>query len=174
MVTGFGDSAIFDGSTLLSRLLDLNKETTDTDDCFNCLEAGMVKGELYKVSSSCSDAVDSSASDDNGDFSEGSDFAYDPSLPVPSSSPVVTGNFSSYSTSSMESDNSSDDSTNDLSSASSGRPSKCVKQSKKPAKTWKNIASSVPKAFKTFDDSNIGIQAPYKLPVDTKEVEYLI
>ena len=30
----------------------------------------------------------------------------------------------------------------------------------------------VPKAFKTFDDWNVGIQVPYKLPVDAKEVEY--
>ena len=35
----------------------------------------MAERELYKVSSSCSDAVVSSASDDNGDFGEGSDFA---------------------------------------------------------------------------------------------------
>jgi len=30
----------------------------------------------------------------------------------------------------------------------------------------------VPKAIKVFNDSNVGIQAPYKLPVDAKEVEY--
>ena len=32
------------------------------------LEVGMAEGELYEVSSSCSDAVDSSASDDNGNL----------------------------------------------------------------------------------------------------------
>ena len=132
----------------------------------------MAKGELYKVSSSCSDAVDSSASDNNGDFSEGSNFAYDPSLSGPSSSPVGAGNFSSYSNSSMESDNSSDDSTNDLASASLSRPSKLMKQSRKYVKTWKNGTSSVPKTFKPFDNSYVGIQVPYKLPVDAKEVEY--
>ena len=105
-----------------------NEETTDTDDSFDYLEAGMAKGELYEVSSSCSDAVDSSGSDDNGDFGEGSNFAYDPSLPGPSSSPVGIGNFSSDSSSSTESDDSNDDSTSDLSSASSGRPSKRAKQ----------------------------------------------
>ena len=172
MATGVGDSAVFDGTTLLARFSDSNEETTDTDDSFDYLEAGMAEGELYEVSSSCSDAVDSSASDDDGDFGEGSDFAYDPSLPGPSSGPVGTGNFSSDSSSGMESDNSSDDSTSDLSSASSGRPSKHAKRRKKPAKTWKNGAGFVPKAFKTFDDSNVGIQAPYKLPVDAKEVEY--
>ena len=63
MATGVGDSAIFDGTTLLAQLSDSNEETTDTDDSFDYLEAGMAEGELYKVSSSCSDAVDSSASD---------------------------------------------------------------------------------------------------------------
>ena len=38
--------------------MDLNEETTDTDDSFDYLEAGMAEGELYKVNSSCSDAVD--------------------------------------------------------------------------------------------------------------------
>ena len=127
---------------------------------------------MYEVSSSCSDAVDSSASDDNGDIGEGSRFAYDPSLPGPSSGLVGAENFSSDCSSSTESDDSSDDSTSDLSSASSGRPSKRAKWRKKPTKIWKNGAGFVPKAFKTFDDSNVGIQAPYKLPVDAKEVEY--
>ena len=172
MATGVGDFAVFDGTTLLARLSDSNEETTDTDDSFDYLEAGMAERELYGVSSSCSDAVDSSASDNNGDFGEGSDFAYDPSLPGPSSGPVGAGNFSSDSSSGTESDDSSDDSTSDLSSASSGRPSKRAKRRKRPAKTWKNGAGFVPKAFKTFDDSNVGIQAPYKLPVDAKEVEY--
>ena len=39
-------------------------------------------------------------------------------------------------------------------------------------KTWKSGAGFEPKGFKTFDNLNIGIQAPYKLPVDVKEVEY--
>ena len=172
MATGVGDSAVFDGTTLLVRLLGSNEETTDTNYSFDYLEAGMAKGELYEVSSSCSDAVDSSANDDNGDFCEGNDFAYDPSLPGPSSSPVGTGNFSSNSSSGMESDNSGDDSTSNLSSTSSGKLSKCTKRRKKPAKTWKNGAGFVPMAFKTFDDLNVGIQAPYKLPVDAKEIEY--
>ena len=89
-------------STLLARLSDSNEETTDTDDSFDYLEAGMAEGELYEVSSSCSDVVDSSASDDNGDFGEGSDFAYDPSLLGPSSGLVGAGNFSSDSSSGTE------------------------------------------------------------------------
>ena len=99
------------------------------------LRAGMGEGELYEVSSSCIEAVDSSASDDNGDFGDGSNFAYDPSLPGPSSGIVSAGSFSSDSSSGMESDDSSDDSSSDLSSASSDRPSKHTKRSKKPAKT---------------------------------------
>ena len=75
---------------------------SDRDDSLDYLEAGMAEGELYKVNSSYSDAVDSSDSDDNGDFGEGSNFAYDPSLPGPSSSPVGTGNFSSDSSSGTE------------------------------------------------------------------------
>ena len=152
--------------------MDLNEETTDTDNSFNYLEAGIAEGELYEISSSCSDAVDSDASEDNGNFGEGSDFAYDPSLPGPSSGPVGAGNFFSDSSSGTESDDSSDDSTSDLSSASLGRPFKCAKRRKRPTKIWKNGAGFVPKAFKTFNDSNVGIQAPYKLPVDAKEVEY--
>ena len=81
MATGVGDSAIFDETTLLAQLSNSNEETTDTDDSFDYLEAGMAESELYEVSSSCSNGVDSSASDNNGDFGEGSDYAYDPSLP---------------------------------------------------------------------------------------------
>ena len=134
MATGVGDSAVFDGTTLLARLSESNEEATDTDDSFGYLEAGMAEGELYEVSSSCSDTVDSSASDENGDFREGNHFAYDPSLPGHSSGPVGAGSFPSDSSSGTESDDSSDDSTSDLSSASSGRPSKCAKRRKKPAK----------------------------------------
>ena len=78
------------------------KKPPYTDDSFDYFEAGMAEGELYEVSSSCSDAVHSSASDDNGDFGEGSDFAYDSSLPGPSSGPVGAGNFSSDSSSGTE------------------------------------------------------------------------
>ena len=172
MATRFGDSAVFDGATLLARLSDSDEETGDIDDSFDYLKAGMADGELEEVSSSCSEAIDSSASDDNGDNDGGSAFAYDPSLPGPSSGLVSTGSFSSDSSSEMESDDSSDDSCSDVSSASSGRPSKRAKHDKKSAKTWKSGAGFVPKAFKTFDDSNVGIQAPYKLPIDAKEVEY--
>ena len=35
-----------------------------------------------------------------------------------------------------------------------------------------NSASFVPNAFKTFNNLNVGIQAPYELPVDDKEVKY--
>ena len=46
MATGFGDSAIIDGATLLARLSDSDEETGDTDDSFDYLEAGMAEGEL--------------------------------------------------------------------------------------------------------------------------------
>ena len=39
----------------------------------------MAQDELEEVSSLCSEAVNSSASNDNGDSGEESDFAYDPS-----------------------------------------------------------------------------------------------
>ena len=67
MLTGVGDSVIFGRTTLLARLLDSNEETTNIDDSFDYLEGGIAEGELYEVISSCSDAVNSSASDNNGD-----------------------------------------------------------------------------------------------------------
>ena len=149
MVTGVGDSAVFNGTTLLVQLSDSNEETTNTDDSFDYLEAGMAEGELYEVSSSCSDAVDSSASDDNGDFGEGSDFAYDPSLPGPSSGPVGPKNFLQI-----------------LAAAQKVTILAMIllaiflapllvghlnaRNRKKPAKIWKNSAGFVPKAFKTL------------------------
>ena len=48
----------------------MNKQTSDTDDSFNYLDAGIVEGELYEVSSSYSEVIDSSANDDNEDFGE--------------------------------------------------------------------------------------------------------
>ena len=151
MATGFGDSAVFDGATLLARLSDSDEETGDTGDSFDYLEAGMAEGELEEVSSSCSEAVDSSASDDNGGNDGGSDFAYDPSLPGPSSGLVGAGNFSSDSSSETEGDDSSDDSCSDASSASSGRPSKRAKRNKKSAKTWKSGISASEHAHMTYD-----------------------
>ena len=151
MTTGFGNSAVFDGATLLARLSDSHEETGDTGDSFDYLEAGMAEGELEEVSSSCSEAVDSSASYDNGGNDGGSDFAYDPSLPGPSSGLVGAGNFSSDSSSETESDDSSDDSCSDASSASSGRPSKRAKRNEKSAKTWKSGISASEHAHMTYD-----------------------
>ena len=109
MATGLGDSATVDGTTLLARLLDPDEETTDTDDSFNYLEAGMEAGESEEVSSLCSEVSNSSVSNDNDDSDGGSDFVYDPSLPRPSSGPVDTGNFSSDSDREEETDESSSD-----------------------------------------------------------------
>ena len=64
MLTGVGDSVIFGRTTLLAQLSDSNEETTNIDDSF---DGEIAEGELYEVSSSCSDAVNSSASDDSGD-----------------------------------------------------------------------------------------------------------
>ena len=47
--------------------------------------------------------------------------------------------------------------------------SETEKETREDMEKWCRLCS---KAFKTFDDSNVGIQAPYKLPVDAKEVEY--
>ena len=50
MATQFGNSAVFDGTTLLARLSDSNEETNNTtDDSFDYLEAGMAEGELEEV-----------------------------------------------------------------------------------------------------------------------------
>ena len=42
----------------------------------------------------------------------------------------------------------------------------------KHAKKWHSGRHFVPKPLMAFDDSGVGMQAPYKLPVDAKEVEY--
>ena len=160
MATRYGNSTL-DGSALLACLLDSDEDTTDTDDSFDCLEAGMAAGDFEEVSSSCSEAIDSCVSDGNGESDSNID---DPSLPGPSSGPINAAGFSSDSDSEADSDDESSDSS---SSNSSGRPPKRAKQNKKPANKW-NEARNI----KTFDESNVGMQAPYQLPVDAKEVEY--
>ena len=165
MATGYGNSTL-DGSALLARLLDSDEDATDTDDSFDCLEAGMAAGDFEEVSSSCSEAIDSCVSDGNGESDSDID---DPSLPGPSSGPINAAGFSSDSDSDADSDDESSDSS---SSNSSGRPPKCAKRNKKPANKWNDGSSFVPRNIKTFDESNVGMQAPYQLPVDAKEVEY--
>ena len=165
MATGYGNSTL-DGSVLLARLSDSDEDTTDTDDSFDCLEAGMAAGDFEEVSSSCSEAIDSCVSDGNGESDSDID---DPSLPGPSSGPINAAGFSSDSDSDADSDDESSDSS---SSNSSGRPPKRTKRNKKPANKWNDGSSFVPRNIKTFDESNVGMQAPYQLPVDAKEVEY--
>ena len=58
MATGYGNSTL-DGSALLARLSDSDEDTTDTDDSFDWLEAGMAASDFEEVSSSCSEAIDS-------------------------------------------------------------------------------------------------------------------
>ena len=81
MTNGVSDSAVFDGITLLARLSDLYEVTIDNDDSFDYLKAGMVEVKWYKINSSYSKVVNSSVSNDNDVFDEGSNFAYDPSEP---------------------------------------------------------------------------------------------
>ena len=98
----------------------------------------MAEVELYKVSSSCSEAVDNSASDNNGNFGERSNYAYGTSLPGPSSGPLGSGSFSSDSSSGMENDDSSMVLlVIFLVHLQAGHLRKCVKWNKKPTKTWK-------------------------------------
>ena len=52
------------------------------------------------------------------------------------------------------------------------RPNKRAKKDAKRAKKWHSGRRFVPKPLMAFDDSGVGMQAPYKLPVDAKEVEY--
>ena len=170
MVAGVSTSSTFGGDTLLARLSDTDEEISDTDDSLDYLEAGMASGEFEGVSSDASSISDVT---DGSDSEDGSNIMVDPSLPGPYS--VV--DVSDDGTDSDESSNS--DSTSDLSSesdGSSGKPAKrakrASKRASKRAKTWHNGDSFIPKPFQTFDNSNVGIQAPYKLPVDAKEVEY--
>ena len=74
MATGYGNST-FDGSALLTRLLDSKEDITDSCDC---LEAGMDAGDFKEVSSSCSESIDSCVSNGNGESDSNID---DPSLP---------------------------------------------------------------------------------------------
>ena len=126
----------------------------------------MAAGDFEEVSSSCSEAIDSCVSDGNGESDSDID---DPSLPGPSSGPINAAGFSSDSDSEADSNDESSDSS---SSNSSGRPPKRAKRNKKPANKWNDGSSFVPRNIKTFDESNVGMQAPYQLPVDAKEVEY--
>ena len=96
-----------DGSALLARFSDSNEDTTDMDDSFDCLEAGMAAGDFKEVSSSCSEAIDSCVSDGNGESDSDID---DPSLPGPSSGPINAAGFPSYSDSEADSDDESSDS----------------------------------------------------------------
>ena len=125
----------------------------------------MAAGDFEEVSSLCSEAVDSCVSDGNGKSDSDID---DPSLPGPSSGPINAAGFSSDSDSDADSDDESSDSS---SSNSSGRPPKRAKRNKKPANKWNDGISFVPRNIKTFDESNVGMQALYQLPVDAKEVK---
>ena len=124
MVTGYGNYT-FDGSVVLTWLSDSNEDTTDTDDSFDCLEAGMAAGDFEKVSSLCSEAINSYVSNGNG---ESNSDINNPSLPGPSSGPINVAGFSSDSDNEADSD---DKSSNSYSSNSSGRPSKRAKRNKK-------------------------------------------
>jgi len=39
---------------------------------------------------------------------------------------------------------------------------------------WRSATNFSPLPLKNFDDSNSGIQAPFKLPADAKEVDYFL
>jgi len=153
---------------LLARLSDSDEETDDSDDSFDILKVGMDSGELDEVSFIC----ESGDNGDNGGNGDGDNWSvagsvghYDPSLPGPSTAPV---------NSSEDTDSSDDDSgdSSDFTDSSSGEEETRAKRPRKPAKKWKKGSKFVPKPIKVFDDSNVGIQALYKLPVDAKEVEY--
>jgi len=158
MVTGEGNYRPIEAEDLLAQL-------SDSDDS---LEAGMDTGELDEVSFIC----ESGDNDDNGGNGDednwsvaGSIGHYNPSLPGPSTAPV----------SSSEDLDSSDGDSGDLSDftdSTSGEEEIRTKRPRKPTKKWKKGSKFVPKPIKVFDDLNVGIQVPYKLPVDAKEVEY--
>ena len=92
-------------------------------------------------------------------------------LSLPGSSSAFVGFASSSETSESSSDSESGDSS-DFTGGSSGEQESRAKHAKKPAKVWRKGRRFEPKPIKAFDDSNVGFQAPFKLPVDAREVEY--
>jgi len=73
----------------------------------------------------------------------------------------------------LESSDDNSGNSSDISDSSSDEKETHAKHSRKPTKKWKKGSKSISKAIKVFDNSNVFIQAPYNLPVDAKEVEYL-
>ena len=49
MATGFHDSAIFDGRSVLARLSDSDEETSDADDSFNYLNGAGFVPKAFKT-----------------------------------------------------------------------------------------------------------------------------
>ena len=150
----------------------------DTDDSLEVVYTGMDAGELEEVSS-CDNLSDS---DESGRGNEG---VIDPTLPGPSSGSVGISRRSSRlqraenekessedseETESCESDG---DESESEESSPRGKAPKRAKPSQKSAQTeWRSASNFSPLPLKNFDDSNSGIQAPFKLPADAKEVDY--
>jgi len=156
MATGLGNYQPIEAEDLLAQLSDSNEETDDSDDSFDTLMAGIDTGQLDKVSfiyESNDNGNNGSNEDKDNWLVAGSVGHYDPSLPG------------------LCSDDDSGDSS-DFSVSSSGEEKTRTKHSRKPAKKWKKGSKFVLKMIKVFDNLNAGIQVPYKLPVDAKEVEY--
>ena len=58
MAARVSTTSIFSGDTLLERLTDTDEKTSDSDDSFDFLEAGMAAGEFEGVSSNVSSISD--------------------------------------------------------------------------------------------------------------------
>ena len=170
MATGVGDLTTIAAEDLLVRLSDSGEETDDSDDSFDILEAGMDAGEFDEVSYNCEMGDIDNYNDEDDCSITGSAAHYDLSLPGPSTAPVGLVS-SSEDSDSSDSDSSDSGSSSDFSDTLSGEETR-AKCAKKPVKKWKKGKKFVPKPIKVFDDSNVGIQVPYKLPVHAKEVEY--
>ncbi|XP_065892156.1 piggyBac transposable element-derived protein 4-like [Dysidea avara] len=153
----------------------------DSDDSLEVVYAGMDAGELEEVSS-CGNL---SGSDDNNESGRGNESVIDPSLPGPSSGSVGVSRRSSRlyraenETDSSEESARSEDSLSDddeserEESSPRGKAPKRAKTSQKSAETeWRNANGFSPLPLKNFDNSNSGIQAPFKLPTDAKEMDY--
>jgi len=170
MVTGLGNYQPIEAEDLLAQLSDSDEEINNLDDSFNILKAGMDTGELDEVRF-IYESNDNGNNGGNGDEGNwlvaGSVGHYDPSLPGPSTDSV------SSSEDSDSSKNSPGNSSN-FSVSSSGEEETHAKCPRRPVKKWKNGSKFILKTIKCFDNSNVDIQAPYKLPVDAKEVEYIL
>ena len=168
MVNGMRTSRSLTASTVIDGLLDSGNENDATGDSSDIVEAGMDDGEFDEVSSSSDN--DSFSGNSEGEECVDDSVVLGPSSRLHFARPSYTKEIVNESDVSETSESS--DSSSEVSDDEDGsRPNKCAKKDMKRMKKWPGKWFA-PKPLMAFDASGVGMQAPYKLPVDAKEVEY--